>query len=278
MRRTLPVLAAAAVSLIPAADAMAASYASRTLSVGSSGSDVRALQRYLDRAGYETGVDGEFGRGTRTSLKSFETAEGKRVNGRASRAEQRLVRERAAGSTSTTQRTAGEDPGLPGDTGGSAEGGAGYVEGAPVGEGTPVTEAPGDEGYVGDDGLAVAPASAPQQVKDIIAAGNRIARKPYKYGGGHGRWRDSGYDCSGSVSYVLHAAGLLDSPLASGGFTSWGERGRGEWVTVRANAGHAYLIVAGLRFDTSARKVTGNRWSERMRSARGYTGRHPEGL
>lgn len=277
MRRTLLVLAAAAVSLIPAADAMAASYASRTLALGSSGSDVRALQRYLDRAGYETGVDGEFGRGTRTSLKSFEVAEGGRVNGRASRAEQRLVRERAAGGATETagRQTAGEDSGVPGDGG---AGGAGYVEGEPVAEGTPVAEAPGDEGYVDDDGLAVAPASAPQEVKDIIASGNRIARKPYKYGGGHGRWRDSGYDCSGSVSYVLHAAGLLDSPLASGGFTSWGEHGRGQWVTVRANAGHAYLIVAGLRFDTSARKVTGNRWSERMRSARGYTGRHPEGL
>jgi hypothetical protein len=77
---------------------------------------------------------------------------------------------------------------------------------------------------------------------------------------------------------VLHAAGLLDSPLDSGAFMSWGEAGRGTWITVRANAGHAYLIVAGLRFDTSARKRTGNRWSEQMRSARGFRGRHPEGL
>ena len=124
----------------------------------------------------------------------------------------------------------------------------------------------------------MAPASAPEEVKQIIAAGNAIATKPYKYGGGHGRWRDSGYDCSGSVSYVLHAAGLLDTALDSGGLARWGERGRGEWVTVRANAGHAYLIVAGLRFDTSARKRSGNRWTDTMRSARGYTGRHPEGL
>jgi peptidoglycan hydrolase-like protein with peptidoglycan-binding domain len=259
MRRTLPVFAAVAMSLIPVADAMAAGYASRTLKVGASGSDVRALQRYLDRTGYETGVDGEFGRGTRASVMSFERAETGRANGRASRGEQRLLRKRAAGVDST-------------ETDASGEGGAGYEEGAPV------TEAPGEEAYLGDDGLAVAPASAPQEVKDIIAAGNKIARKPYKYGGGHGRWRDSGYDCSGSISYVLHAAGLLVAPLASGGFTSWGERGRGEWVTVRANAGHAYLIVAGLRFDTSARKVTGNRWSDEMRSARGYAGRHPEGL
>ena len=264
MRRSLPVIAAIAMSLIPVADAMAAGYASRTLAVGSSGSDVRALQRYLDRAGYETGVDGEFGRGTRTSFVSFERAEGRRANGRASRSEQRLLRRRAAGEETTSTDTSSTDT--------SGEGGAGYDESAPV------TEAPGEDGYVGDDGLAVAPASAPQEVKDIIAAGNKIARKPYKYGGGHGRWRDSGYDCSGSVSYALHAAGLLDAPLASGGFMTWEKRGRGEWVTIRANAGHAYMIVAGLRFDTSARKLTGSRWSEQMRSARGYAGRHPEGL
>ena len=260
MRRTLPVLAAVALSLIPIADAMAAGYASRTLAAGSSGSDVRALQRYLDRAGYETDVDGQFGRGTRRSVMSFEEAETRPADGRASRSDQRLVRERAS------------DDDFGAETEISGEGGAGYEEGAPV------TEAPGEEAYIGDDGLAVAPASAPQEVKDIIAAGNKIARKPYKYGGGHGRWRDSGYDCSGSVSYVLHAAGLLDTPLASGGFMGWGERGRGEWVTVRANGGHAYMIVAGLRFDTSARKITGNRWSEEMRSARGFAGRHPEGL
>ena len=261
IRRTLSVAAAVAFGLIPVADAAGAGYASRTLAVGSSGSDVRALQRYLDRAGYDTAVDGAFGRGTRTSLLGFERAELSRANGRASRGEQRLLRAQATGVDSGNEAT---------ETG--AAGGAGYEEGQPV------TEAPGEEAYLGDDGMAVAPASAPQEVKDIIAAGNKIARKPYKYGGGHGRWRDSGYDCSGSVSYVLHAAGLLDSPLASGGFTSWGERGRGDWVTVRANAGHAYLIVAGLRFDTSARKATGNRWSDQMRSARGYAGRHPEGL
>jgi hypothetical protein len=135
-----------------------------------------------------------------------------------------------------------------------------------------------ESAYIGDDGPAVAPASAPDEVKAIIAAGNAIATKPYKYGGGHGRWNDSGYDCSGSVSYVLYKAGLLDEPLDSTGFMSWGEPGRGTWITVRANPGHAYMIVAGLRFDTSARRQTGTRWSEEMRSARGYRGRHPDGL
>jgi peptidoglycan hydrolase-like protein with peptidoglycan-binding domain len=247
MRRTLPVLAATALSLTIAAGAEAAEYGSRTLKFGSSGSDVRALQRYLDSAGYDTDVDGQFGSGTRASVMSFETAEGRRANGKASPAEQLLVRDEAE----------------------AAE---------PVAEEKPIAEAPVEEAYIGDDGLAVAPASAPEEVKAIIAAGNTIAAKPYKYGGGHGRWRDSGYDCSGSISYALHAAGLLDTPLDSSGFMRWGERGRGEWVTIRSNPGHAYMIVAGLRFDTSARRVTGNRWSDEMRSARGYAGRHPEGL
>jgi cell wall-associated NlpC family hydrolase len=247
MPRKLPVAAVAALSLTLTANAAAAGYATRTLEMGSSGSDVRALQRYLDRAGYETTPDGAFGPATRRSVKAFERAEQRRANGRASRAEQRMVRARAS----------------------AADGGGGGGE--PAGE-------PPEEAYLTDDGLAVAPASAPDEVRAIIEAGNAIATKPYKYGGGHGKWNDRGYDCSGSVSYVLHAAGLLRRPLDSTGFMSWGERGRGTWVTIRTNPSHAYLIVAGLRFDTSARRQTGTRWSERMRSARGYRGRHPEGL
>jgi peptidoglycan hydrolase-like protein with peptidoglycan-binding domain len=250
MRRTLSLVAAAtALSLTIPVGAQAADYGSRTLKVGASGADVRALQRYLDTAGFDTDVDGQFGPGTRGSVMAFETDEGRRANGKASRAEQLLVQERAESSEVAD----------------------------PVTE-EPVSEAPVEEAYIGDDGLAVAPASAPEEVKAIIAAGNKIASKPYKYGGGHGRWRDSGYDCSGSISYALHAAGLLDTPLDSSGFMRWGESGRGEWVTIRSNPGHAYMIVAGLRFDTSARRVTGNRWSDEMRSARGYVGRHPEGL
>jgi cell wall-associated NlpC family hydrolase len=155
-----------------------------------------------------------------------------------------------------------------------------YYGGADAGTGksAQVEEAPVEEAYIDEDGMAVAPASAPEEVKEIIAAGNKIATKPYKYGGGHGRWRDFGYDCSGSVSYVLHAAGLLRTPMDSSGFMSYGRRGRGDWVTIRTNPGHAYIIVAGLRFDTSARKISGNRWTDEMRSARGFTGRHPAGL
>ena len=143
---------------------------------------------------------------------------------------------------------------------------------------TSATPVAGEKAVLTSQGIALAPASAPEAVKKLIAAGNRIARKPYKYGGGHGRWRDSGYDCSGSVSYVLHAAGLLSRALDSSGFMRWGQRGRGQWITVRSNPGHAYLIVAGLRFDTSARKAGGNRWTRKMRSARGYRAVHPAGL
>jgi peptidoglycan hydrolase-like protein with peptidoglycan-binding domain len=242
MPRKLPAVAVAVLSLTITADAVGAGYATRTLQVGSSGSDVRALQRYLDRAGYDTNADGAFGPATRRSVAAFEVAEQRRVNGRASRAEQRMVRARASAAA----------PAEP--------------------------EAPTEEAYLTADGVAVAPDSAPDEVKAIIEAGNAIATKPYKYGGGHGRWNDTGYDCSGSVSYVLHAAGLLDRALDSTEFMSWGESGRGTWVTIRTNPSHAYLIVAGLRFDTSARKQTGSRWSEQMRSASGYRGRHPDGL
>jgi peptidoglycan hydrolase-like protein with peptidoglycan-binding domain len=113
----------------------------------------------------------------------------------------------------------------------------------------------------------------------IIAAGNRIASKPYKYGGGHARFpNDSGYDCSGSISFALHHAGLLRTPLDSSGFMSYGAPGRGRHVTIYANAGHAFMVVNGRRFDTSAISETGTRWTNTPRSTRGYVARHPRGL
>jgi peptidoglycan hydrolase-like protein with peptidoglycan-binding domain len=118
----------------------------------------------------------------------------------------------------------------------------------------------------------------PNVVRRIIAAGDRIAHKPYKYGGGHGRWNDTGYDCSGSVSYALHGAGLLSSALTSGGFMSWGARGPGRWVTIYASPGHVYMIVNGRRFDTTGRSESGTRWQADDRSAAGYVVRHPPGL
>ena len=128
------------------------------------------------------------------------------------------------------------------------------------------------------DGKAVAPRNAPRVVKQVIAAANRIEEKPYRYGGGHGRWEDSGYDCSGAVSYALHGGGLLDSPMASGGFMTWGRRGVGRWITIYANEGHMYAVIAGLRWDTSMTPGDGPGWSKQMRSAAGLRVRHPRGL
>ena len=129
-----------------------------------------------------------------------------------------------------------------------------------------------------DNGIALPPFDAPSEVRAIIESGNAIARTPYKWGGGHGKWQDTGYDCSGSVSFALAAAGLLEGPLASGPLMSWGERGPGKWVTIYANDGHVFLEVAGIRFDTSAQRVTGSRWINEMRSTEGFVARHPAGL
>jgi cell wall-associated NlpC family hydrolase len=128
------------------------------------------------------------------------------------------------------------------------------------------------------NGVALPPLEAPDAVRQIIEAGNSIARTPYKWGGGHGKWQDTGYDCSGSVSFALAAAGLLDGPLASGPLMSWGEAGRGKWVTFYANPGHVYLEVAGIRFDTSGAKATGSRWQNELRTNVGFVARHPPGL
>jgi hypothetical protein len=152
--------------------------------------------------------------------------------------------------------------------------GGGAVAGTPLSKLT----APGAKATITSTGLAIPPADAPAKVQAAIRAGNKIAKTPYKWGGGHGRLVDSGYDCSGSVSFALRNAKLMTSSMVSGAFAAWGQRGRGDWITIRANAGHVYMIIAGLRFDTSASKQTGTRWSAQMRSARGFVATHPPGL
>jgi hypothetical protein len=130
-------------------------------------------------------------------------------------------------------------------------------------------------------GRAVAPPSAPPAVKAMIEAANRIHSRPYVWGGGHRNWNSRGYDCSGSVSYVMHAAGLLDWPLDSTGFMRWGGGGAGSWVRIYANKGHVFAVIAGLRWDTSYTSDgdrSGPGWSEEMRSTRGFRLRHPLGL
>jgi hypothetical protein len=133
-------------------------------------------------------------------------------------------------------------------------------------------------------GVAYAPAYAPIQVKRIIWAGDKIRTKPYVYGGGHGVWNDAGYDCSGSVSYVLHAARLLPVSMDSSEFEAWGLKGLGHWVTVFANPAHAFLEVAGIRLDTSAEgdphptPGSGPRWRRLLRRTAGFQARHPSAL
>jgi peptidoglycan hydrolase-like protein with peptidoglycan-binding domain len=214
---------------------------------GMSGHDIRVLQDFLRRAGMKVSIDGEYGTGTKRAVIRFEKANHLPVNGVVD-----------ANDIAALRQLAGARPRAASDA--------------------PVKLAPGDRAKIGADGLAIAPAGAPDQVKQIIAAGNVIAKKPYVYGGGHGKWEDSGYDCSGSVSYALHGAGLLDTAMPSGNFMSWGAAGPGQWVTLYANGGHIYMVVAGIRFDTSGRSQAGTRWQADNRSSSGYTIRHPDGL
>ena len=249
------VVMSALISVAETAQAAPRSFGSRPLAKPMRGPDVKVLQQLLTRWGLPTEIDGQFGRHTKLRVRSWERNSSRRIDGRVSRAD-------AAALSAAVER--GER--LPGSM--------------PEEEEPDVTSdtAPTEKATIGPDGLAIAPASAPAEVQAIIAAGNEIHAKPYKYGGGHGRWKDTGYDCSGSMSYAFHGAGMLDKALDSTGFMSWGEAGKGQWVTTYANSGHSYMIVAGLRFDTSGRANAGSRWHTDMRSARGYTVRHPAGL
>ena len=125
-------------------------------------------------------------------------------------------------------------------------------------------------------GLTVA--RLPERVRNVVVAANQIARAPYRYGGGHASGFDSGYDCSGSVSYALRGGGLLSTSLDSSGFMGWGDPGPGRWITVYAKPSHAFMTIGGVRFDTSGRDQTGSRWQSSMISTAGYVARHPSGL
>jgi hypothetical protein len=128
-------------------------------------------------------------------------------------------------------------------------------------------------------GMAYAPRSAPAEVKMAVSAGNRLQNKPYKWGGGHRSHIDYGYDCSGSVSYVLDEAGLINGSLASRDLFSYGKKGPGKWITIYTKKGHAFMTVAGLRLDTGGHGGnTGPRWKPEPRSTEGYVMRHPAGF
>ncbi len=215
----------------------------RVLKKGMQGHDVRVLQDYLSRAGFPTPIVGVFGPQTLANVKRFQKAHGLKADG--------VVGAGTVQALRSMGDSAGNSSPAPSD--------------APIGHAT-----------VRSDGTAVAPSDAPQVVKEVIAAGNRIATKPYVWGGGHASWSASGYDCSGSVSYALHGAGLLSSPLVSGDFGSWGSSGRGRWITIYSNGGHVFMTVAGIRFDTSG--ANPSRWQTDMRSSSGYAISHPAGL
>jgi peptidoglycan hydrolase-like protein with peptidoglycan-binding domain len=222
---------------------------------GMSGNDVRQLQSFLRKAGIRSvTADGRFGSGTQRAVRSWETSVRRRTDGQMDGGDVARLREQV----------------------GRVRGVAAQVP-APA----PTTLlAAGSQATVGSNGLAVAPADAPDAVKKIIAAGNQIATKPYIYGGGHrADWAmDDGYDCSGSVSWALHGAGLVTSPAPSSGYYGWGLAGPGQWVTIFTKDSHMYMVVAGLRFDTSGRSTAGTRWQADMRSSDGYVIRHPSGL
>ncbi len=141
---------------------------------------------------------------------------------------------------------------------------------------------PGSVAVLQADGTALAPALAPLEVQKAIWAANKLIGKPYRYGGGHARFNDTGYDCSGTVSFALKGAGTLKSPLDSGSFMNWGEAGAGTWITIYTNPGHAYVVIAGLRLDTSAandpKGLKGPRWRALPRPAKGFKVRHPLGF
>jgi cell wall-associated NlpC family hydrolase len=239
-------IAVAVCGLLLVPTAAFAAFGDRPLKTGASGHDVRVLQSWLSKLGFRTSIDGTFGRNTRWNMRRWEQKEGLNIDGRLSTSDAALLRKRMEARF-------------------------------PARKTTEVT--PGGKARMASDGLhAVAPADAPAEVQEAIAAANEIVGKPYKYGGGHGSFRDSGYDCSGTVSYALHGAGLLSRPMDSSELAGYGSRGRGSWITVFGNSGHAYAIIAGLRLDTSGSGGRGPRWHTDLRSSDGYSVRHPNGL
>ncbi len=225
----------------------AARLGSRALARGAKGTAVRVLQSRLTRAGFPTPVAGIFGPQTEQNVKAFQRAQQLPADGvvtkRVATALKRAVRSRAAAPQPT------EQPDLPPPST------------------SPATLLP--------DGTAVAPADAPEAVKAVVAAANLIATVPYRWGGGHRHWEDTGYDCSGSVGFALHGAGLLEFSATSGELMTYGAEGAGRWITIYANADHVYMTLGGLRYDTSGAHPS--RWQTEPRTTLGYAVRHPVG-
>ena len=185
--------------------------------------------------------------------------------------------EPVAGESAATAALASADPADEPKVSGGSAGPAPKLPKLRKGNG-PTSDAAISKAEVLKEGVALPPIEAPEEVRLIVEAGNQIARTPYLWGGGHGKWLDTGYDCSGSVSFALANAGLLNGPQASGPLMSWGKPGKGKWITIYSNPGHVFMVVAGVRFDTSGNRKTGSRWQSDMRSTAGFVARHPPGL
>lgn len=292
-RFTTTCLAAACLALAAVAPAQGA-----TVQRGDHGRAVEALQRALHLR-----ADGMFGPATRRALRRFQRAHGLRPDGVAGPATWRklhaVAAARHAAAVHVTSRGAAVRDlqhrlGIPADGvfgpqtaaavrrfqaahGLTRDGVVGPATWAALGapHGRPVLRRARAR-RPRHRPRSAAGGGLPAVVRRAIAAGNRIDALPYRYGGGHRTWNDTGYDCSGSVSYVLHGAGLLRTPEDSSQLMRYGAPGPGRWITIYANPGHAYMVVAGRRFDTST--PTGRRWQSAMRSSAGYTVRHPPGL
>jgi hypothetical protein len=232
------------------------------------GSDVKTLQRDLTFSGIKTFVSGVFSEGTKIHVKYFQKKAHLSVDGVVGPRTARVLKHYAAKHRRANAATD--------QSGGTA-----------VGPANP--SAPPEKATLNSQGLAVAPSDAPAAIHEVIAAANKIAYKPYVYGGGHANWNDSGYDCSGSVSYALHGANLISAPEDSTQLESYGAGGRGQWITVYADSGHAFVVVAGLAFDTAHYGPTtpggsGPRWltasnaTANLSDGGGYVVRHPAGL
>jgi peptidoglycan hydrolase-like protein with peptidoglycan-binding domain len=222
----------------------------RMLRQGLHGNDVTILQGYLTIAGYPTSVDGQFGPETAASVAAFKSAHGMTpANG-------------VAGAVFVKTLDAAISA---------------YESDVPTGKAT-----------INPDGTATAPAGAPAVVQSVVAAANSIINTSYCIGGGHGQWQSSCYDCSGSVSFALHGGGLLSSPEDSSGLMSYGAPGPGKWITIYSNPGHAFVVIAGIAFDTAdyggpnIPAGTGPRWRSNplgnLADGGGYVVRHPPGM
>ena len=217
-------------------------FGARVLKLGMRGPSIREMQEYLSAAGFPVTDDGNFGTTTKTAVIAFEASKALKEDG--------IVALTVANALRATVAAIDADN-------------------------------TGQKAVLAPDGLAIAPVDAPPVVKEVIAAANKIAMMPYRYGGGHASWTDTGYDCSGSTSFALHGAGLIAAPEDSGELESYGPAGHGIWITLWANAGHVYMNIAGLWFDTAAQSSANgdDRWSAtRISSPAGFIVRHPGGL